>query len=149
MTIKLFRKNLSFSDNKDGQIFLLGGVVITIAILVFGVVITSLSDVTESVNKESFLLDDYNNIRKEFGIILNNNIGEYITGADENINIINFYFNDSRDVFVFIGATHGYYFNSEFIGLTYKGDDPDGLIARLTLSNDYDYICEEVSYTFY
>ena len=124
----------------------MGGVIITIAILGFGVVITSLSDVTETIDKESFLLDEYNNIRKEFGMVLKQNLEGAIDNDYLSLEAINFYFNDSMDILVFIESSHGIFFDAELVRLTYKGENINGLTARLTLSNEYDYISEEVDY---
>ena len=56
------------------------------------------------------------------------------------------YFNETRDTFILVEMLHGNYFNAEFLGLTYASDVPDGLMARLTLSDVTEYICEEIKY---
>ncbi len=135
-------------DKDDAQIVLVGGIIITIAILSFGVIITSLSDVTETIDKESYLLYNYNNIRKEFGLVLKQNLQQNMDNDYLDSDIIGYYFNDSRDILVFAESSHGVFFDAELIRIVYKGENINGLEARLTLSNEYDYISEEVTYYF-
>lgn len=141
-----------FNDNTHGQIFLIGGVIIVLAILTFGVVSTSISDISETIDKSSFLMPEYSNIRKEFGVALKNKIEDNIIYFnDDPIEIetyINYYFHDTWLVFTVYEALHGNYFYAEYERLIYKGENPVGLVAKLSLSNGYDVISEEVSYYF-
>jgi hypothetical protein len=142
---KIKKRRLIKKD--EAQLFLLGGVVMTIAIISLGIVSVSLSDIGKSIDTRSFILSDFQNVRKEFGIALKDNIQGLLNYDEDNVkNMVESVFNDIRDIFIFTMGTHGLYFNAEYDDMTKTGGNLDGLIAHLSLSNGDEYISEEVRY---
>ncbi len=146
MKIKsLIKRNL---DNNSGQLFLMGGVIITLLIIGLAVVSTSLSEVTTEYKKENYLRDEYVNIRNEFGVALQDRIESKFNyvflGNDQ---IIQTYFEKIRDEFVFVEKLHGYNFNAEYVDCFYTtGDKVESVSIKLILSNGEDSVSEIVNY---
>jgi len=131
--------------NNDAQILLLGGIAMSVAILTLAMISVSLSSISTPIDKSTFIKSEYDNIRREFGVALQDRLDGKL---DYNEDLIRLYFNDTKDTFVFfIESLHGNNFNAEYIGLTYTTDDVvDGMAVALTLSNGVECITEDVEY---
>jgi hypothetical protein len=143
--IKRNSKN-SFCQRNDGQLLLLGGVMITVFIVALAVISISLSDINIPIDKKSFIKLDFDNARREFGVALQDRLEDkssYINYED----IVSIYFNDTRDIFIFAEGLRGNCFDAVYLGISYKFDNsPDTILVGLSLSNKNDYIYEEVKY---
>jgi len=141
--------NIKFVGDDRSQVLLLAGVAITIAIISFAMVSVSLSSIHMPIDKSSFIKSEFDNIRREFGVAL---IDKAEDGLKYPKNIFNdlfmLYFNDTRDVFIFVEVLHDNYFYAELVEITYTVDEPRGFIVLLTLFNEDEYISEEISYEF-
>ena len=96
------KKNVDFKNDDRGQLFIIGGVMITLAILSLAVISTNLPDVAIPHDETSYLKPEYDNIRQEFGIALQNTLGsklKYVPTNDDD-DILHTYFNQIKNVFV-------------------------------------------------
>lgn len=135
-------------DDK-GQLITLAGIVIVISILSVAFVSINLSSIYIPIEKGSFLKNEYENVRQEFGFMMQDNVNEKLSYENnEFVGIFNNYFNDTKDVFTYIETLHGYYFNAEFVDILYKDNSPSGFICVLTLSTDNQFVEEEIKYDF-
>jgi hypothetical protein len=109
---------------------------------------TNISDFYEPVDKTSYIKHDYDNIRKEFGIALQDELGDkvqYILKDDSQIELQ--YFNYILETFVFIESSHGNFFDAEYIASTFTvGDKFDGIEVKLSFNNGEESVVENVKY---
>jgi len=135
-------------ENK-GQLLTVAGIIITISILSIAFVSINLSSIYMPIEKGSFLKNEYGNIRREFGGVIQDNLNGKLDYEQEDfIKIFNYYFNETKDIFTYVETLHGYYFNAEFVSILYKNNAPSSFVCVLTLSSDYQYTQEEVKYDF-
>jgi len=138
--------------NDKGQLLLIGGILITFLILAMVTISINISDINKPVYKKDFIRQDYANIKEEFGRTLKakleDKIQEITTVSDANAICIP-YFNDVRDMFIFVVKSDGNYFNAEYIEPFFNnGGSVKGLKVRLTFINEKESITEEVTYEF-
>jgi hypothetical protein len=140
---------MNFIKNNKGQLITLAGIMITISILSVAFVSVNLSSIYLPLKKGSFLKEEYDNVRREFGGVLKDRLNEKLDyEASDFMKCFNYYFNETKDIFSYIETLCGFYFNAEFISMLYKNNMPSGFVCVLTLSNDNQYIEEEVIYDF-
>lgn len=138
--------------NDEGQLLLIGGILITFLILAMVTISISISDINKPVYKKDFIRQDYANIKEEFGRALNSKledkIHEITSDADADA-ICKPYFNDVRDMFIFVVKSDGNYFNAEYMEPFFNsGGSIKGLEVRLTFSNEKESISEVIIYEF-
>ena len=138
--------------NDEGQLLLIGGILITFLILAMVTISISISDINKPVYKKDFIRQDYTNIREEFGRVLyyelEDKIHEITSEADADA-ICKPYFNDVRDMFIFTVKSDGNYFNAVYKEPFFNsGGSIKGLKVELTLSNEKETISEVVIYEF-
>lgn len=132
-------------DKDDAQLLLLAGIAISVSIIALASIAISLSSISTPIDKSTFIKSDYDNIRKEFGVALQ----ERLEGKlDYNENLIRLYFNHTKDMFIFfVESIEGNTFDAEYQGLTYTTDQiAKGIGVKLSMGNGYDYITEVVEY---
>jgi len=132
-------------DQSDGQLLMVGGVAITIIILTLGVVSLSLVDITVPIEKKLYIKPEFDNVRKEFGVALEERLGDL---SKYSVDTIKLHFNETLDSFVYVEALRGNYFNASYEGILYKNHVPSGLFVTLTLMNADERVNEEVAYVF-
>lgn len=145
--LKVAKKQIIKSN--DGQLLLLAGIIISISIIAFASITAELStNIGITIDKSSFLKSNYDNVRKEFGVALQDNLEGKLDYQKTTVeNLVNLYFNDTRETFVFyVESLHSNYFDAEFLELTYNAGQINGLKAVLTLANEKEYISEVVTY---
>lgn len=139
-------------NNDEGQLLLIGGVLITFLILAMAAISISISDINKPVYKKDFILQDYANIREEFGRTLNCKMQDKlidITSVADADTICRPYFYDAKEMFVFTAKTEGNFFNAEYLEPFFNSDSSlKGLKVRLTFSNEKESISEVVIYEF-
>ena len=138
------------SNNNQGQLFLLGGVILTVLIISLAVISTNVSDIYIRVDDTDYIKPDYDNIRKEFGLTLEEQLSDnlrYITESDDSL--VTPIFNYVKDIFIFAQSLHGNYFNAVYDSMTFTPDgSANGITVTLTLDNGIEQISEEVTYHF-
>ena len=141
-------KRKSLKKDSEAQLFLIGGVMITVVIIGLAVVSIEIPEATKSYSEENFLKTDYNNVREEFGIALQDELGDklqYISGCDDEVIIS--YFNEIRGYFAFAAYLHGNDFSASYndVGSFFSSSGAEMRVV-LMLGNDEDFIEEEVVY---
>lgn len=142
------KKNRCLDRRNSGQLLLLAGITISLAIIGLSMIAANLAEVNVYISKSSYVKSDYDNIRKEFGVALKDRLSGRIWLGEDFVDFAYVYFNDTRDVFTFFVETlKGNCFNAEFLGLEYNIEQwPDGVIVRLMFSNGYEHISETIVY---
>ena len=142
----------SYSNNRfrknDAQLLLLGGIIITVILISSASIAISLSNVSIPLDKTSSIKGDYENIRKEFGIALKDNVGEYLDDFEYEISkdLTVLFFEDIKNSFIFfIEIYNNNYFDAEILEI-WKDDTVGVLLVRLTLSDSDEKIQEDVVY---
>jgi len=143
--------NRSLKKQNEGQLLLIAGITLSISIITLSSVAVNLSSISLPVEKSLTLKSEYDNIRKEFGIALKDNLKDKI-GLGSSDEIIKAYFNDVRNTFVFyIESFYDVYFDAELDEdfLKYYNLPISEIRVTITLSNEDEYIKEVVSYYIY
>ena len=135
-------------NRNDAQLLTMGGVLVSIIIISSAIITINLSNVITPLDKNDFIKHEFDNVRKEFGVALQDKLKnkiQYVTR--DNDALVSFYFNDISRSFAYIEFLRGNYFKAEYLGLTFDTEDrADGVIACLTLDNTKERIIEEVEY---
>ena len=139
--IKSKEHHTIFKDD-EAQLLVLTGVTICVLIIVSYGAIISMSSINVPLDKSSFIKSEFDNVRTEFGLVLH----DQLHGKMNDIDFVRMCFNHTRDLFAFAEAQHNNYFNAEFINVTYTMDTPDGIVAIITLSNDFNIVRDQVFY---
>lgn len=147
MSIKTVKKRLI--QNKDAQLLLIAGITMSILIITLSTIAISLSDITiTSFDKSSSIQPDFDNIRREFGLAMNQKLEGKLSYSKESIiGLIETYFNETRETFAyFIESYHSNYFNAELQDIVFNNEGVAGIYVYLTMSNDKESIYETVCY---
>jgi len=139
-------------DDNRGQLLMLAGIIITISILSLALVSISLSGEVSISKKNSFIKNEYDNVRTEFGVALKDRLVDLSNYNGEDFNTtIKEYILDTEDIFVFTENLDGYFFdvifikdnagNDEFVIM--KGSDKIGVKLNLFLTNGGESVYEE------
>ena len=143
---RIFFKNKNFND--DGQIFLIGGVMITLVIISLAVLSIQISEVTSSYTDKYYLKNDYENICEEFGIMLEDKLGEnlrYVSGPNDAIIVASF--NEINDYFSYASSLHGTSFHASYNATNSNvSSSAARLRVYMSLSNEYDCVQGEIDY---
>jgi len=135
-------EQLSDRYNEKAQLLVLTGVTICVLIITSYGAIVSMSSVNVPLDKSSFVKSEFDNVRTDFGLVLQ----DQLHGKMNDLDFVRMCFNHTRDLFVFAEAQYNNYFNAEFIEITYTMDTPDGIVAVITLDNGFDVVTDEVYY---
>jgi len=133
-------RNLS---DKNGQLLVVAGVIITIMIVVASIATINISSVTQPIDKSGFIRKEFENVRSDFGFYLDDMLISEILEDPVELNKV---FNDSVRLFKFAEARHNYYFDAELKDIITYSDAPDVLKVNLTLKDLDDSISEFVYY---
>jgi hypothetical protein len=132
----------------NAQLLLLGGIIISVILIASAAIAINLSNISIPLDKTSSIKTDYDNIRKEFGIALKDNVKDYLTefDPDDALQLTQMYSEDIKDTFVFfIESYNDNYFDAE-IGEEWKDGIVGVITVKLTLSDSDEIIQEEVVY---
>jgi len=144
MNIFLKKRNL----NDKGQIFLIGGVMITLVIISLAVLSIQISQVTSSYTDKYYLKNEYENICEEFGIMLEDKLGgnlRYVSNPDDTIIVATF--NEINDYFSYASSIHGNSFHASYdVTNSNVSSSAARLRVQMSLSNEYDSIQNEIDY---
>ena len=148
ISLKLLNKFINVKNNNEAQLLTMGGILVSIIIISSAIITINLSNVSTPLDKNDFIKYEFDNVRKEFGVALQDKLENKIQYATrDNDALVRYYFNDTSMVFAYTEFLRGNYFKAEYLGLTFDTEDrADGIIARLVLGNDREYIIEEVEY---
>jgi len=140
--------------NDQGQLLLIGGVIITFLILAMSAISISVSNINKPVSKTDFIRQDYANIREEFGRALYDKLKDKrldVTPADDASShpICRTHFEYQKEMFIYTAKLDGYYFNAVYFSTDYSGGLFIGLTADLTFSNEKESVSERVTYVFF
>ena len=148
----------SIRKENNAQLLLLGGIIISVILIASASIAISLSNVSIPLDKTSSIKSDYDNIRKEFGIALKDNVKEYfmVFNASASSSLTKIFFEDIKNTFTFFIETfNDNYFDAEILE-ELVGSGPDTTIWRgsvvgvmtvkMTLSDSDEIIQEEVVY---
>jgi len=131
-----------FSD-KNGQLLVVAGVIVTIMIVVASIATINITSVTQPIDKTSFIRNEFENVRSDFGYYLEDMLSSEVLSDSKELNKV---FNDSVGLFKFAEARHNYYFDAELVDVIAYSDVPDVLKVNLTLKDLDDSISEYVYY---
>ena len=135
------RKNRS---KDDAQLLAMGGILISIIVISSAVITINLSNSSIPLDKSDFIKTDFDNIRKEFGVALQDRLEEKMDYDEEDIKK---FFYDIALTFSFAESLRDNYFFAEYIEITNTVDDrPNGIKAKLTVGNKNEFITEVVQY---
>jgi hypothetical protein len=138
--------------NNEGQLLLIGGIIITFLILAMAAISISVSEINKPIYKKEFIRQNYANIREEFGRTYNDSIKDkkqwikQTEPSSENT-ICKPYFNYTTQLFIFVAKSDGNYFNAVYVSTDYNVDGSfKGLTADLSFNNGKESISERVIY---
>jgi len=137
------------NKKNNAQLLLLGGIMISIILIASASIAISLSNISIPLDKTSSIKTDYDNIRKEFGIALKDNINQYLLTFDSvnALKLTKIHFEDIKNTFVFfIENFNDNYFDAEIVNDDWKDDVTGVITVKLTLSDSDETIQEEVVY---
>jgi len=144
--------NKSISKEKNAQLLLLGGIIITVILITSASIAISLSNVSIPLDKTSSIKNNYDNIRKQFGIALKDNVKDYLEefGPQSSKTLVEQYFEDVKSTFSFFIETYNdNYFDATITDIWNDGSgiEIEGVLKiELTYSDNDEEIVEEVVY---
>mgnify|MGYP006286726277 CR=1 FL=1 len=139
----------SLKDKKNGQLLLLSGIIISIALIVLASISATLStNITVPSDKVSSLKTDYDNVRREFGILLRDRLCKKLEYSDSTVqSLVDNNFDYIKEVFTFYVETlNGNSFNAINKGLLYNNEEAVAIQVILHLSDGEESISELVIY---
>ena len=141
MKKQVFRRMDFFSKNEKSQLLLIAGITICVLIIVSSAATVSMVGTFIPIDKSLSIKTEYENVKEKYGLALQDHLEGRLQTAD-----VNYWFNITKSLFSYAEARHHYFFDAQLVGLTSISADNDGLIVIITLSNENDFISEEVEY---
>jgi len=134
------------TDN-NAQMLIIASITIAVLIVALGAITASLSNVSVNLPREKSyaIYSKYLDIREKFGTALYQRL--YSVSNEDMILSI---FSDTFHEFYSLVNRYGYYFDAEFIEITYGYDDQlDSIKVKLSYSSDISSVNEEVEYNIW